>query len=70
MAKESQLLTSLELKTASQKSRISEMEGSLNMAHENSAKIRKQAMIYQEKIAALNNEVISFVDKQLFILKY
>ena len=57
MAKESQLLTSLELKTASQKSRISEMEGSLNMAHENSAKIRKQAMIYQEKIAALINEV-------------
>ena len=51
------MLTSLELKTASQKSRISEMEGSLNMAHENSAKIRKQAMIYQEKIAALINEV-------------
>jgi len=59
MAKESQLLTSLELKTASQKSRISEMEGSLNMAHENSAKIRKQAMIYQEKIAALTNEVFN-----------
>ena len=51
------MLTCLELKTASQKSRISEMEGSLNMAHENSAKIRKQAMVYQEKIASLNKEV-------------
>lgn len=57
MSKENQLLTSLELKSASQKSRISEMEGSLNMAQENSAKIRKQALVYQEKISALTSEV-------------
>ena len=57
MSKENQLLTCLELKTASQKSRICEMEGSLNMAHDNSAKIRKQAMVYQEKIAFLSKEV-------------
>lgn len=57
MSKESQQLTSLELKNASQKSRISEMEGSMNMAQENSAKIRKQALVYQEKISNLTNEV-------------
>ena len=59
MSKENQLLTTLELKSASQKSRISEMEGSLNMAQENSAKIRKQALVHQEKISALTNEVSS-----------
>ena len=57
-------MTCLELKTASQKSRICEMEGSLNMAHENSAKIRKQAMVYQEKIAFLSKEV-----KQLRVIR-
>ena len=57
-------MTCLELKTASQKSRICEMEGSLNMAHDNSAKIRKQAMVYQEKIAFLSKEV-----KQLCVVR-
>jgi hypothetical protein len=33
------------------------MEGSLNMAQENSTKIRKQALVYQEKISALSSEV-------------
>jgi uncharacterized coiled-coil protein SlyX len=49
MSKESQALTSLELKNASQKSRISEMEGSLNLA---------QGSILQNSASAEN-----FLDK-------
>jgi hypothetical protein len=37
------------------------MEGSLNMAQESSTKIRKQALIYQERIASLTSEVLLFV---------
>jgi len=35
------------------------MEGSMNLAQENSTKVRKQALIYQEKIASLTQEVMA-----------
>ena len=42
---------------ATLKSRVSELEGSLNFAQENTNKVRQQALIDQEKLAAIMKEV-------------
>ena len=53
LAKESQMVTSLELKSNTQKSRNAELEGSLEMAQENMTNIRKQSLLFQEKLGSL-----------------
>ena len=55
--KDCQNVTSLELKSNSQKSRIAELEGCLQLSQENMNKIRKQSLTFQEKISTLNKEL-------------
>ena len=47
LAKESQMVTSLELKSNTQKSRNAELEGSLEMAQENMTNIRNKVVFSQ-----------------------
>ena len=47
------MVTSLELKSNTQKSRNAELEGSLEMAQENMTNIRKQSLLFQEKLGSL-----------------
>ena len=49
--RDSQLVTSLELKSNTQKSRIAELEGTMEMSRENMNNIRKQSLTLQEKIS-------------------
>ena len=42
---------------ATLKSRVSELEGSLNFAQENTNKVRKQALMDQEKLVTIMKEV-------------
>ena len=51
-------MTSLELKMATLKSRVTELEGSLNFSQENTNKVRQQALMDQEKLSTLMKEVI------------
>ena len=51
-------MTSLELKVATLKSRIAELEGNLSQAHETCQKDRKEVLIQQEKNESLSKEVI------------
>ena len=50
-------MTSLELKMATLKSRVTELEGSLNFSQENTNKVRQQALMDQEKLSTLMKEV-------------
>ena len=50
-------MTSLELKASTQKSRIAELEGSLNSSYESNNKAKKDHLILQEKHSRLNREV-------------
>jgi chromosome segregation ATPase len=50
-------VTSLELKASTQKSRIAELEGSLEMVEENTNKIRKNSLMFQEKISSINKDL-------------
>ena len=56
-ARDNQQITSLELKMTTQKSRVSELEGSLNLSQESTNKVRKQALLDQEKLTATGKEV-------------
>ena len=47
------MVTSLELKFNTQKSRNAELEGSQEMAQENMTNIRKQSLLFQEKLGSL-----------------
>ena len=49
--RDSQLVTSLELKSNTQKSRIAELEGTMEMSRENMNNIRKHSLTLQEKIS-------------------
>ena len=53
-------MTSLELKMATLKSRVTELEGSLNFSQENTNKVRQQALMDQEKLSTLMKEVNNF----------
>ena len=53
-------MTSLELKMATLKSRVTELEGSLNFSQENTNKVRQQALMDQEKLSTLMKEVRIF----------
>ena len=57
IGRDNQQITSLELKMATQKSRVAELEGSLTLAQENTNKVRKQALLDQEKVTAMVKEV-------------
>ena len=48
------MVTTLELKSNTQKCRNAELEGSLEMAQENMTSIRKQSLLLQEKMGSLN----------------
>ena len=48
------MVTTLELKSNTQKCRIAELEGSLEMAQENMTSIRKQSLLLQEKMNSVN----------------
>ena len=49
LSDESHVATSQELRIATQKSRIAELEGSLTLASENTNNIRKQNIVYLDK---------------------
>ena len=49
LSDESHVVTSQELRIATQKSRIAELEGSLTLASENTNNIRKQNIVYLDK---------------------
>ena len=53
-------MTSLELKMATLKSRVTELEGSLSFSQENTNKVRQQALMDQEKLSTLMKEVSNF----------
>ena len=55
--KDSQSLTSMELRSNTQRSRISELEGSLEMAQENTHALRKQTLLLQEKMSNASREL-------------
>lgn len=55
--RDSHLVTSLELKSNTQKSRIAELEGTMEMSRENMNNIRKQSLTLQEKISCLVKEL-------------
>ena len=46
------MVTTLELRCNTQKSRIAELEGSQEMAQENMTNIRKQSLLLQEKMGS------------------
>ena len=54
-------MTSLELKMATLKSRVTELEGSLSFSQENTNKVRQQALMDQEKLSTLMKEVIDLL---------
>lgn len=54
---ENQVVTSHELRIATQKSRILELEGSLNLANENTNNIRKRNLLHLDKIENLKRDV-------------
>ena len=58
VTRDNQQMTSLELKMATLKSRVTELEGSLNFSQENTNKVRQQALMDQEKLSTLMKEVI------------
>jgi len=55
--KDSQSLTSMELRSNTQRSRITELEGSLEMAQENTHALRKQTLLLQEKMSNASREL-------------
>ena len=57
MTRDNQQITSLELKMATLKSRVSELEGSLSFAQENTNKVRQQALFDQERLTTIMKEV-------------
>jgi uncharacterized coiled-coil protein SlyX len=54
---ESQQITTLELKIATQKSRIAELEGNLALFQENANKVAKENLVLQERLTKLVREV-------------
>ena len=60
VTRDNQQITALELKMTTQKSRVSELEGSLNLSQESTNKVRKQALLDQEKLAATMKEVYQY----------
>lgn len=58
-------MTSLELKMATLKSRVTELEGSLTFSQENTNKVRQQALMDQEKVSTLMKEVIDLLYKEI-----
>ena len=61
-------MTSLELKMATLKSRVTELEGSLTFSQENTNKVRQQALMDQEKLSALMKEVIDLCIMKFVLL--
>ena len=57
VTRDNQQITSLELKMATLKSRVSELEGSLSFAQENTNKVRQQALFDQERLTTIMKEV-------------
>ena len=57
MSRESQQITSLELRVSTQKSRIAELEGSLVLAQEGTNKVRKDGLLSQDKNSGLRKEI-------------
>lgn len=57
MIQEMRKMTTLELKISSQKSRILELEGSLEMAEESANNMRKEQLMLQDKFNHLTRKV-------------
>ena len=55
-------MTALELRVSTQKSRIAELEGSLVLAQESTNKVRKEALIHQDKISDQMKEVYKMLE--------
>ena len=57
IAQDNQQMTSMELRMNTQKSRLTELEGCLNLAQENTNKVRQQSLLDQEKVTGLMKEL-------------
>ena len=60
VTRDNQQITALELKMTTQKSRVTELEGSLNLSQESTNKVRKQGLLDQEKLAVTMKEVCQY----------